>query len=314
MNAAPPLPEPVSDETLINNSIESFGDHPAGHPDMWRYWYRLIGRHHPRAAANWLFAWSFVRWADNLLDQAETKQDQARILAWGMGRLRALMQEGAPENVREQCLQRFLDRAEKEQVELFFRITAAAEHEKSQIEGAPTQAELERIIEYNAVLPVLLHCQLIFEGQGIPAEQARAFGRSFGQVTRYADVFVDLEEDLEAGIIPVSREACARLGFAPVDAALPEHRRAIRNDLRDEYRVHRARAQTTLERLGVDRRTRFSYGTVLQAFDRCVYGLRATPGQLLHLLRFADQTVFLLGFVLRSIAVSWAERRKTQTS
>jgi len=308
LKAAPPLPEPVSDSELIDNCIESFGDHPAGHPDMWRHWYRLIGRHHPRAALHWLCAWSYIRWADNLLDRST--EDFADTLAWGMARLRALAAGGDPENVREQALLRFLRGACPEHVELFFRVTAAAEHEKSQLHGPPSQQELERIIDTNAVLPVLLHCRLLFEPLGHGRELVEEFGRSFGQVTRYADVFVDLDEDLEAGIVPISREACARLGIDPERAGERSSRRLILAELESDYLIHRARAQHALERLGVNRRIRFAYGIVLQAFDRCVRGPRAAPAFLLFLARFADQALPLVGFVARSVSVSLAERRK----
>ncbi|MAE69570.1 MAG: hypothetical protein CME06_03770 [Gemmatimonadetes bacterium] len=308
--AAPPLPEPVSDAELIDNCIESFGDHPSGHPDMWRHWYRLIGRHHPAAALHWLCAWSYIRWADNLLDLAPSPEEFARTLEWGMERLRCLVQGGAPENVREQALGRFLKGADPQHVKLFFRITAAAEHEKSQLEGAPSEEALGRIIEYNAVLPVLLHCRLLFEAEGHPPDLVRDFGESFGQVTRYADVFVDLEEDLEAGIVPISRESCDRLGIEPGQARSVTARRAIRAELQSEYRIHRARARSALEKLEIDRRTGFAYGIVLQAFDRCVYGARAIPGFALYLARFTDQTIPLVGFVARSVLVSRAERKK----
>ncbi len=277
---------------------------------MWRHWYRLIGRHHPKAALHWLCAWSYIRWADNLLDLAPSPAEFASTLAWGMERLRSLARGGAPENVREQALTRFLKGADSQHVKLFFRITAAAEHEKSQLEGAPSEEALGRIIEYNAVLPVLLHCRLLFEAQGHPPNLVLDFGESFGQVTRYADVFVDLEEDLAAGIVPISRESCDRLRIDPKQARDAAARQAIRLELRSEYRGHRTRAQSALMSLDIDRRTRFAYGIVLQAFDRCVYGVRAIPGFALYLARFADQTIPLIGFVARSVLVAREERKK----
>lgn len=315
IQAAAPLPEPVDRDALLHDCIESFGARPSGHPDMWRSWYRLLGHREPRGASHWLYVWSYVRWADDLLDQAsaESEEAQAEMLRWGMGRLRSLLEGGAAENIREQAIRLFLEEAGREDVELFFRVTAAAEYEKSQLRGPPSQAELDLIIEHNAVLPVLLHCRLFLRALGFRADAVEQFGLSFGQVTRYVDVFVDLDEDLDDGIVPISREACARRNLDSADASSPSGQAIIRDELRREYEVHRGRAQEALDRMGADRLVRFAYGVVLQAFDRCVYGpWRIVPGFSLFLFRYVDQAIPLAGFVLRSIAVSMSERHKVR--
>ena len=299
------------DAALVEDCIASFGDHPEGHPDMWRHWHGLLGDRNTEGARNWLCAWSYIRWADNLLDRADTPEAFSETLAWGMGRLRSLLNGDAPENRREAALVRFLTSADPSHVELFLKATAAAEFEKSQLAGAPAAEALEKIIHYNAVLPVLLHCRLFLEPCGLSPERVTEFGTSFGQVTRYADVFVDLEEDLDAGIIPISREACERLGISPVGRPGVDDQRRIRVELAGDYREHRDRAGAALASLGVDRRMRFAYGTVLQAFDHCVYGaLRSVPRFAGFLLRHVDQAVPLTGFVIQSMLVSQAERAK----
>jgi phytoene/squalene synthetase len=256
-----------------------------------------------------------VRWADNLLDRTGSPEEFAETLRWGMGRLKSLRDGGEAQNPREQGLLRFFQTADPELVELFLRSTAAAEFEKSQLDGPPSQAELDKIIRYNAVIPVLLHCRLFLEGLGLDAERVREFGESFGQVTRYADVFVDLDEDLANGIVPISREACDRIGMDPDRAGEAGNRVAIRRELRGDYQVHRRRAQTALDAMGADRLIRFAYGIVMQAFDRCVYGnVAAMPSFGAFLLRYADQAVPLLGFVASSVTVSMRERRKVDAS
>ena len=296
-------------DPVIRDCVESFGGFRGGHPEMWRFYARFFEDINPEGVKLWLAAWSFVRYADDLLDRAATRDDFSETLKWGLSRVEGLFRGTLePENNREKALQYFFRHADKDSINIFYDVMRAAEVEKAQVGGVPTEDELEKIIEFNAVRPVLLHCRLHFGPLGIPAEKYDKFGRAFGRVTRFADVFVDLEKDLAEGIVPVSKEFLEKNGLSREELASPDGIALVKKELRAEYAVCRRDAGLALHEMNVDRRHLFAYGLVLRGFDWCVYGMKALPGFFRFLAEHPILTVWASVYVGSSVKVAWSER------
>lgn len=297
-------------DPLVEDCISAFGEFAGGHPEMWRFYARFFTPANPGGVKLWLAAWSFVRYADDLLDRAKDREEFSKTLEWGLGRVEGIARRtSAPENRREEALAYFFGNADRDAVAIFYDVMRAAEMEKVQVGDVPNDEEIERIIEFNAVRPVLLHCRLHFAPLGVPAEKYERFGRAFGRVTRFADVFVDLGDDLRNGIVPVSAEFLDRSGLSKDDLPAPRGMIAVRRELEREYAVCRRDAAAALAGMGVDRRHRFAYGLILRSFDWCVYGLKAAPGFLCFTARYPGLTALTAMHVFSSIRVAWSERR-----
>ncbi len=297
-------------EPLVEDCISAFAEFSGGHPEMWRFYARFFSPVNPEGVKLWLAAWSFVRYADDLLDKAKDRDEFSKTLEWGLGRVEGIARgTSPPENKREEALGYFFKNAAPDAVVLFTEVMRAAEMEKVQVGDVPGSEELERIIEFNAVRPVLLHCRLHFAPLGVPRERYERFGRAFGRVTRFADVFVDLEDDLRDGIVPVSAEFLDMNALSKEDLPSPRGLAAVRRELEREYAICRRDAALTLDDMGVNRRHRFAYGLVLRSFDWCVYGVKAVPGFLRFVIRHPGLTSVAAIHVARSIRVAWSERR-----
>jgi len=83
-------------EPLVEDCISAFAEFSGGHPEMWRFYARFFSPVNPEGVKLWLAAWSFVRYADDLLDKAKDRDEFSKTLEWGLGRVEGIARGTSP--------------------------------------------------------------------------------------------------------------------------------------------------------------------------------------------------------------------------